>query len=65
MTRLKEKLTKVKEAMGKLAVYGSTCWLRLTNKSLTDPDSRSWRRAATVPASSATTCRSRSIRTIT
>jgi transposase len=34
VTRLNEKLTKLKEEMGKLAVYEKRCWLPLTNKSL-------------------------------
>ena len=61
-TRLKEKLAKLNEEMGSLAAY--------EKQMLASPDGRSrspipiaarWRRVGAAPASSATTCRSRSI----
>jgi hypothetical protein len=59
VTRLTEKLTKLKEEMGKLAVYEKQMLASPDQQiSLTDPDSRSMARAAAAPASSATTCRS-------
>jgi hypothetical protein len=45
--------------MGKLAVYEKQTLASPDQQiSLTDPDSRLWRRASVVPASSATMCRS-------
>lgn len=59
VTRLNEKLSKLKEQMGKLAVYEKQMLASPDHQiSLTDPDSRG-QRAAGARASSATTYRSR------
>src|ERR1700754_4333431 len=59
VTRLSEKLTKLKEEIGKLAVYEKQMLASPDQQiSLTDPDSRSMATSAVVPASSATTYRS-------
>jgi hypothetical protein len=59
VTRLTEKLTKLKEEMGKLAVYEKQMRASPDQQiSLTDPDTVRWPRAGLVPALSATMCRS-------
>jgi hypothetical protein len=54
-TRLTEKLTRLKQGMGKLAVYEEQ--MLATPDQEISPTAVRWQRAATVPASSATTCR--------
>jgi hypothetical protein len=61
-TRLKEKLDKLKEEIGKLAAYEKQMLASPDGQiSLTDPDSRSMATSGRGSASSATMCRSRSI----
>jgi hypothetical protein len=63
VTRLTEKLMKLREERGKLAAYEKQMLASPDQQiSLTDPDSRSM--AAAAPALSATTCRSLSIPSI-
>ena len=59
VTRLKEKLAKVKEQMGKLAVYEKQMLASPDQHvSLTDPDAARWQPAVAARVSSVTTCRS-------
>src|SRR2546423_9466028 len=60
-TRLKEKLDKLKEEMGKLAAYEKQMLASPDSQiSLTDPDSRSMATSGRGSGASATMCRSRS-----
>jgi len=55
--RIKEKLDKLKSDMDKLAAIEKQVLASPDRQlSLTDPDSRRWRRVGADPASSATTC---------
>jgi hypothetical protein len=57
--RLKEKIETLKEQMRRLQVLKVEMLASPDQQiSLTDPDARSWRRAAAVPVSSAITCKS-------